>query len=64
MSGLKAQKIMKTEKNNRTKGQGNTADPVGESIPMSSPDITDLERGGREGDADLASEHGSGSSGI
>ncbi len=35
---------MKTVKNNRTKGQGSSADPVGENIPMSSPDITDLER--------------------
>jgi len=35
---------MKTVKNNRAKGQGSTADLVGENIPMSSPDITDLER--------------------
>ena len=35
---------MKTAKNNRTQGQGINPDPVGESIPMSAPDITDLER--------------------
>ncbi len=35
---------MKTVKNKRSKGQGSTADSVGEKIPMSSPDITDLER--------------------
>ena len=35
---------MKTVKNNRAKGPGSGADPVGENIPMSSPDITDLER--------------------
>jgi len=35
---------MKTVKKDRSQRQGNTADSVGESIPMSSPDITNLER--------------------
>lgn len=35
---------MKTVKNKQSKEQGSTADSVGENIPMSSPDITDLER--------------------
>ncbi len=35
---------MKSEKNNRTKGHGSSADPAVENIPMSSPDITNLER--------------------
>ena len=35
---------MKSEKNNRTKGHGNSVDPAVENIPMSSPDITNLER--------------------
>ena len=35
---------MKNVKSNRTKGQGSAVDPAGENIPMSSPDITDLER--------------------
>ena len=35
---------MRTENNNRTEGPGSSADPVGENIPMSSPDLTDLER--------------------
>jgi perosamine synthetase len=34
---------MKTEKD-RSQRQGNTADSVGDNIPMSSPDITNLER--------------------
>ena len=35
---------MKTVENKRSKVQGSTADSMGENIPMSSPDITDLER--------------------
>ena len=35
---------MKIANNDRSEGQGSTADSVGENIPMSSPDITDLER--------------------
>jgi len=35
---------MKTVKKNRTKGQGSSAVPLGANIPMSAPDITDLER--------------------
>ncbi len=35
---------MKTVNNDRSEDQGSTADSPGEKIPMSSPDITDLER--------------------
>ena len=35
---------MKTAKIKRSKGQGNAAGSVRETIPMSSPDITNLER--------------------
>ena len=35
---------MKIANNDRSEDQGSTADSLGENIPMSSPDITDLER--------------------